>query len=521
MNHNLSRLEQDSSLNIRSKGQRNPYHENNFEKKDYDNDSDNYDNDDNIDYNQNVRKNNKYVGEITGQNMKLENMDYGMPIRSNYLGKKLSKKDSKTEKMNRFDFSLYDSDSDSDVENAYKINSYDPVISNSSKNYGFSGFNDINPVNQINHGTEKVIPELYGTDPGSFISANLNKFGMQLDNLLRTHFGPFNRYCISSYSVYSIFSALYIVSKGQTENEIYDYFGMISKDNIYEGLEYINQIHNKLFSEFNIKNMIFINNKYPINGNLVKHLSTLVNIQQIATDKAQNEYKIINDYLKRISGGKILPISQKVIENADILCITAGYIKPIWKIQFNGLVEAKFKLLDNKTKMVRMLQVNDGQFDYYQDNFSQILEMKFSDDKISMGIILPKELIEPIIKNSELMSCIKDLRPATVDELYIPCFIQQMKIRLSNLLYQTGLKSVFTQLLMPEFTKPSNIHISDIVQNITVIVTNTSNNANKKYKINRRLRSGISNIRFVADHPFMYYFRLIPTNTILLTGYYT
>ena len=43
----------------------------------------------------------------------------------------------------------------------------------------------------------------------------------------------------------------------------------------------------------------------------------------------------------------------------------------------------------------------------------------------------------------------------------------------------------------------------------------------KDKKIPKRMRSGISNVRFIANKPFIYYFRLIPTNTIMIMGYFT
>ena len=449
--------------------------------------------------------------------MEIDDVDCGMPIRSSYSGKKMLKNPLKSNSM-RLDFDLYNEEALDDGHNS-KINYYDPNNSigsgNLNGNNNFEGTSDYSRFDMRN--TDTIIPELYGSDPGTFISNNSNKFTVHFYNLLQDHFSN-TKFCASAYSLYTLFGALYIISKGKTEAEIYDYFGMISKDNTYDGLEYINQTKDKLADQIILKHMIFINNNHKINNQLVDYLKKIVSINQLAVNYADKEYRTINDYLHKISNGTIAPISKKVIENSDMLCATVGYIKPIWKQPFDKSFDSKFKLLDGRYKLARILSKNDGQFDYCEDNINQIVEIRCV-DKLSMGIILPKEFIEPNIKNIDLSTYTKQLKPTAIEQLCIPSFTEQIKIKLSNVLYQNGLKNVFVNMNIQELVK-NDIHISDIVQNITVIVANTNNNVNVN-KPTLRVRSGISNVRFIADHPFIYYFRLVPTDTILVMGYFT
>jgi serine protease inhibitor len=508
MNHNISRLEQDSNLNIRSHKPNSLLDKDKFNNIFYNQINEHTREEDN-DKKNNLLNSNKFSGEITGKDMRVDNESYGMPLRSHFLGKKLNKKDDKINTC-RSDFDLYEEDDNVDK---YKIGSYDSISSVKVSSGGFSGFDE------VHSGTNKVIPELYGSDPGSFISVNVNKFTTKLNTLLQSQFNQNDKFCISSFSLFCIFSSIYIVSRGITETDIYDYFGMISKENIFEGLTYVNNLLGNMTDQICIKNMIFVSNEHDLNNQMVKYLSKISIIQQISPEHSDNEYKIINGYLKRLSNGIIAPISKKVIDNANILCLTAGYIKPKWKIPFTNTVESQFKNLDGTQKQIKMLNIMDTQFDYCEDNFMQLIEFKCIGDKMSMGIVLPKEFDEPTIKASELVGYIKELKLLMVDEVYIPTFIQQMKVRLSNIIYQNGIKTVFTSLNIPELIKNSESHISDIVQNITIVINNNIP-SEKKQKSTKRYRSGISNIRFIADHPFIYYFRLIPTNTILLMGYY-
>jgi len=541
----MSRFEQDTLLNQRNKKgipkdfsekqmiDRFGYHNSNKRDEEFNDDNNNNDNNDNNDdnnfdeYNTNSSSKLKFKsklkrGEITGEDMQTDEAECGMPIRSSYYGKKITKNPLKS-KSNRLDFDLYNEDTIGEGTNENKVKYYDP-----SSRMGDSNLNNLTGSDNFGtldsgasysrfdiRNTDTVIPELYGSDSGSFISNNSNKFVIQFNNLLQEQLNN-TKFCVSAFSLYTLFGALYIMSKGKTEAEIYDYFGMISKDNIYDGLEYINKIKDKLADQIVLKHIIFVNNNHKINPQLVDYLKKIVSINQIATNYADKEYNTINAYINKISSGTISPISKKVIENADILCSTIGYIKPIWTQPFEKSFDTKFKLLDGRYKMARMLSQNDGQFDYCEDNINQILEIKCV-DKLSMGIILPKDFVEPNVKNIDITTYIKELKPTSLDQVCIPSFTEQIKIKFTNILYQSGLRSVFINMNLPEFIK-DDVHISDIVQNITVIVANT-NNANNNKRL--RMRSGISNVRFIADHPFIYYFRLVPTNTLILMGYFT
>lgn len=499
MNHNLSRLDQDSRLNIRSK--KGLDSESNMNKDNYPQQNKYFD------HREDTSSSYGRIGEITGKNMKIDNMDHGMPIRSIFHGKQNNKfsDTNNNDESKRLDFHLYDEDESILDDKEYKINYHDPYD-------GFSGFN--------NNATDKVIPELYGMDPGSFISININKFTLQLHNLLQLH----NKFCISSYSLYAMFSALYTISKGKTETDIYDYFSMIAKDNVYEGITYINQLLNGL----SIKNIIFINNEHKVNIELVKHLSKITNIQMISTEYIDNEFNTINNYVKKISNGSLLSVSKKVLEDADMICMTLAYINPSWIIPFDRNIDMKFKQLgdDNLVRLVTMMNQTKHKYKYFEDELNKIIEIpciydnRNNDNKLAFGIILPNEHVEPVIKINQLTTYIKQMKYELIENLLIPEFTQQMKIRLSNVLYQNGLKSVFTNINVPEFTKDS-IKISDIVQNITIIVNN-KNNQNIKMPKRSILKTPVNGFSksFIADHPFIYYLRLVPTNTILIMGYF-
>jgi hypothetical protein len=468
---NISRMEQDTKLNLRKY--------NKLIDKDRSN--------------QNSRD--RPYGEITGKDMKIDAFDYGMPFRTNFIGKKI---DDKAEiNINRSDFDLFDDNNNNN--NNYNITSYEKDTNNFI-------LDDDNP--------EKLIPELYGTDSGSQLSTNINNFAFTINNLLANKIPATSGFCISGYSLYALFSGLYIASSGKTETEIYEYFGMLPKENTHEGLININNLLNKM-RDIAIKNVIIIDDMHILDDDMSDYINKIAEIKTINKQNPDNEYNKINTYLNKISKD-IAKVSLQVIQNANIVCLTVGIIKPQWKYAFTDMVKSKFYLLNGKSRDIYMMGINNMQYDYYENNLFQMIEIGCNQNNLVMGIVISKNLQQPNINVKTICKYIKELKKTLINELYIPVFTQQMKIRLSSIIAQSGLKTVFTSLNIDKLidNTNNNISVSDIIQNITVIVDNNNNN-NKKYM------NKISQINFIGNQPFLYYFRLVPTNTLLLCGYYT
>lgn len=433
------------------------------------------------------------VGEITGEKFPMNDIEYGMPMRSSFIGKKMNNNNTN---HNRSDFDLFD------VKSDFTVSYNDPI-------------NPISPTySSISASTDKVIPELYGTDSGSFITVNINKYNIELLEFLKDQLN--DKFCVSAYGLFSTFGALYYGSNGSSESEIRDHFGMVSKDNINDGLNFLKKIYDKpnLHNQLIFKNILFINNELPVNKDLIKYLNPIIDIYPISARLSEKETHNINNYINKLSNGTIEPLSGKVLAKTQILCVSLAMIKPIWKQPFDKTFDAKFNGIKSRT--VRMLGQVDKQYEYYEDNLNQIIEFKCQGDIYSMGIILPKEFVIPGINHDEFNNLVKNIKTTHLDEVVIPAFTQQIKIKLTNLLYQNGLQTVFQQLAVPELVKTST-NISDVVQNLTVIVSNNSNNTNNTRK---NVNLSVSNIKFIANHPFIYYFKLLATNTIILIGYY-
>ena len=143
-----------------------------------------------------------------------------------------------------------------------------------------------------------------------------------------------------------------------------------------------------------------------------------------------------------------------------------------------------------------------------------MLELCSCDENLRMGIIVAKNETMPKITNERIHNYSEHLKATLLDEVKIPIFKTQTKIRYTNLLYKTELKTVFSGLDIPELTT-DNCKLSDVVQNIEIDIGNyyvrTKNETNKGYRTIRK---------FIADSLFIYYFRLVSSNCIFTVGVY-
>jgi len=438
------------------------------------------------------------VGEITGEEVETSPFTYGMPLRSAYTGKKIQKDYIPTA---RSDFDLFDE--------------------NKRQNFDVSYDDQSNPMTStfsvISSNNEKIIPEIYGTDAGSFVTSNINKFSIDFFNILKNQSDE--NFCISPYGLYCLFSVLYFASTGTSESDIYDFFSMVSKDNIIEGINYIQKLYDdpQFYNQIIFRNIILMDNSLPVNDNYIKYIHPIVSVYPICVKQGDIEARSFNQFLYKLSNGMIHPISNKIFGKTDITMLNIGLIKPIWKKPFDTSFDGKF--ISIKNKIVRMLGQIDSEYEYFEDNLSQMIEIPCLGNFMSMGIILPKDLLAPSVTFDEINVMIKNLKRTNINELHIPAFTQQVKIKLSNLLYQSGLRSVFFKLSCPELVKQET-KISDVLQNITIIIANNPNINDKMNKPTKTANAQISNIKFIANHPFIYYFRILATNTILFMGYF-
>jgi hypothetical protein len=281
-------------------------------------------------------------------------------------------------------------------------------------------------------------------------------------------------FVINSLGLYNIFGALYMASKGNTEVELKNYFSYPKRDALYRGLTEITDGLESISKHIKFGSYVLFSNRFAYN---MKNMVTPDNLDKM-----------------------------------DVILLNSSVITPIWKQKFDYIDERVFKSSHGDMRCEYMTSVGKTH-GYYEDSKIQIVELCCAGDKLTMGIIIAKELEIPKLNEERIHFYIQHLKPTILDEVSIPMFKTQTKLRYTNILKKTELKTVFMDLIIPEFIS-DDCKLDDVIQNIEIIISNRSINNNEVNRGYRTIR------KFVASTSFIYYFRYAPTNTIITLGIY-
>lgn len=436
--------------------------------------------------------NNKNVGEITGDLFDISAIDKGMPLRSNCgYSKKKNLEDEKG--YNRFtDFDVFDEDKQVNLDISY----YDP---DGGKACVFDEMNERN-----------IIVNSEPIDQMSYIMNDFNWYMFEnIKNLMNENI------FFSSYGIMSLMTILYMASTGKSENLLLNYFNFSEKQTMYNGLNQLIENINKSQC-FDLKNFILVGNNNNINNNFTRYINNMVTVINLQNNNPIGESQKINMWINNLYQGLLGNImNPNHIKNLTVTCLCIGILRTVWKVPFEKII----KLVFNNVSQKEFLYNNGKTYDYYEDNLVQLIELPLYDDILTMGIVLPKSNQDTSLPNLTLKDFdlyTSNLKSINIDEIAIPKFNQHSKIRISSIFKKTGLDNIFTNIEIPELIK-NGTTISDVIQNIYLIVENKYIKTNNQSD-NFHYRGAKSNIKFIANKPFIYYFRCLKTNTIIITG---
>lgn len=437
------------------------------------------------DSNENKHKSSKF-GEITGDEFEIDNeVGRGLPLRSQYSKKRQNKLQD-----DRFDFDLFD-----DKPSNLNVSNFDPSITQ-----GGAGFADV---------SSSMLQMSSQINPTSITTSQIEKFNSEMFYFLFEIYE--DSYLVNGIGLFNLFSCLYFSSAGVTEVEFKKFFGFPKKEDLYKGLIKINKNLDSVKQMINFKNFLILGSEVPYNPNYCDTLRDFCIFLRADTDDPVTEAKKINDGIKKIVGFNIRNvITPENIEKLQLMLISTAIINPIWNNSFDKITTDVFYGL-KQNKQLGYLHSIGKSFGYFEDNNHQLLEIKCAREEMTMGFLMFKKEINTNVDNTKLHFFITHMRESVLDEVKIPMFERDFKLRYNNSLKNLGLHTVFTKMVCPNFF-PEHVTLQDVVQNIKVIIDDSSINnkcSNKGY---------VSNKKFICNIPFMFYFRLIKTDTILMIG---
>ncbi|KFQ82137.1 Serpin B10 [Phaethon lepturus] len=244
----------------------------------------------------------------------------------------------------------------------------------------------------------------------------------------------------------------------------------------------------------------------------------------------------INNWVESETQGKIKELFAPGMIDARALLVLVNviYFKASWEHKFEEqkTVQRDFKLNQNEKKPVQMMyQKGMFKLGYIEEMGAQVLELPYAQKSLSMIILLPGDMadgpaggleqIESTMTYENLMLWASSEHMfETKVEVYLPRFKLEGTFNLNEVLQEMGMTDIFTEskadLSAMSFAK--SLVLSNVVHKTYVEVNEEGTVAAAGTGAVIVRRSLPLTEVFMADHPFFFFIRHNPTNTILFFG---
>ncbi|XP_063483433.1 antithrombin-III isoform X5 [Symphalangus syndactylus] len=254
-------------------------------------------------------------------------------------------------------------------------------------------------------------------------------------------------------------------------------------------------------------------------------------LQQLMEENAEQSRAAINKWVSNKTEGRITDVipPEAINELTVLVLVNTIYFKGLWKSKFSPENTRKelFYKADGESCSASMMY-QEGKFHYRRvAEGTQVLELPFKGDDITMVLILPKP-------EKSLAKVEKELTPEVLQEwldeleemmlvVHMPRFRIEDSFSLKEQLQDMGLVDLFS----PEKSKlpgiiaegRDDLYVSDAFHKAFLEVNEEGSEAAASTAVVIAGRSLNPNrVTFKANRPFLVFIREVPLNTIIFMG---
>ncbi|XP_073728689.1 leukocyte elastase inhibitor-like isoform X1 [Misgurnus anguillicaudatus] len=318
-----------------------------------------------------------------------------------------------------------------------------------------------------------------------------------------------------------------ISSHLKQEDQIHSSYNKLMSELNKPGVPYMLSLANRLYGE---KSYQFID-KF-ISDTKKYYKAGLESVDFIKNSEAARVN--INKWVEKTTQGKIKDLLAQGIVNdlTRLVLVNAIYFKGNWEKKFpkEATVDQQFKVNKNETKPVKMMkQTSKFLLAFIPEVNSQILELPYVGKNLSMFIILPNEIeddttglqqLEKTLTYEKLMEWTKrDNMSVEKIQISLPKFKLEETYNMKNLLVKLGMADAFEKgkANFSGMSPKNDLVVSEVIHKSFVEVNEEGTEAAAATGVVMGLLSMPPQF-FNADHPFLFFIRHNPTNTILFYG---
>ncbi|XP_059168245.1 serpin B4-like [Physella acuta] len=334
----------------------------------------------------------------------------------------------------------------------------------------------------------------------------------------------------SPFSIHSVLTLASLGAKGKTNKEISKTLGIKSK---------VYTLYKSLFNEYksieqailNTFNAIFVKPEIKIIPKFTKKAETnfCALIKNLDLSAPEGPEKAINDYIAEATKNTIeSPLPQGTISpDTSMLLVNTIFFNGTWENKIREAKNRKFLEHGKTAKMIPMMvETMDIQYKFDKTNEVDVAELPFEGKRFALYIALPRK-VDGIASLEQSLSV-----PNQTDQLFtglseetvfvkIPKFTTETTLDLKQPLIELGMVEAFGPGAdFSSLTSGGNIFISEVIHKARIEICETGVTAAGAtvLKIDFRSKRIPADVKFEADHPFLYFLKDKQSGIILFQG---
>ncbi len=357
---------------------------------------------------------------------------------------------------------------------------------------------------------------------------SINAFGIDLYRFLA---GSSENIFFSPFSLSTALAMTYLGADGNTALQMRKVLHF-EDEGLHESFSNLIDSLNKPAEDYklSIANALWLQEGYPLLESFLaaveKYYRAPVNSVDFVNDP-KNSVRRINDWIEQKTEGKIKDmINEDDVDSLTRLIITnAIYFKGNWVVSFDPQATKKdvFFVSEDKTVEVDMMKLT-ADFNYFEDEKVQILELPYAGGNLSMIVVLPKRgvrlsEVEKDLSLEKFQGWLRNLRNRRV-EVMLPRFKVMQRFSLKKTLSEMGMVDAFTNAA--DFSKMDGtkiLKIQNVIHQAFVEVNEEGTEAAAATGVIIGIKMGPNMpVVFRADKPFLFFIYEKNNGVILFMG---
>ncbi|MCK4852731.1 MAG: serpin family protein [Bacteroidales bacterium] len=341
----------------------------------------------------------------------------------------------------------------------------------------------------------------------------------------------------SPYSIGTVLAMIYSGSGGKTKAEMSEVLYFPSPDRLDPAesvmKEHILAMDTMPGTDIRLANAIWAQQDFSFSPEYLDRVkqyydAPLTLMDFIQTPNREENRKKINQWVEKNTNYRIKDLIQPGVLDAStrMVLTNAIYFNGAWMFPFEeGATSPSLFHVSRQENMTMDFMHQTSSFPYYEDEEVQAISLPYKNGRMSLMVILPKSIegwkIVSQVINYERITLVRSAMKSREVQLVLPKFRSELLINLRQELTAMGMGTVFSRYAdLSGMTGEKNLYVDEVIHKAFIEVNESGTEAAAATAGIIGLKSSLAGdpVRFIADHPFIFFLFDQQTACIIFTG---